>query len=277
MDMGAVFTKAIRWLVHLQHWYFKICYRLLPARQSLWAHEELDTLYDNYGWRNVFKRSQLWGWVRALLQVGIIFYVWIILFQLNASIFGLSAFTTVERIISFIVVSFVGHPDTVEFITFFSLLMLLIMMSPARRASQGKEGSDEEDVEEPTGLQNTFTAMLDPHILKDLPKHAFAEEVRFRLGSEQWSLPNKLRVSLLFGFLHLAMIVIPIGIALALALTGIVYVIEYEWVLRKTGRWQDALLAAANLHLMYNVCAVLLFFGLLTYFFGYVWYWILVG
>src|SRR5436190_5589864 len=56
-------------------------------------------------------------------------------------------------------------------------------------------------------------------LLPALPLFAFREEELFRLGAEQWTLRRRVAKAVQFGLVH-AIVGIPIGVALALAIGG---------------------------------------------------------
>ena len=88
-----------------------------------------------------------------------------------------------------------------------------------------------------------------------LPLFAEREEQLFRAGAERWSAARRVVRGLEFGLVH-AVIGIPIGVALALALGGWYFTAAYLWAFRRTGRPDLALLESTRAHLAYNAVIV---------------------
>ncbi len=93
-------------------------------------------------------------------------------------------------------------------------------------------------------------------LLPGLPLFAAAEERTFRLGAEGWSTARRLGMGIVFGLVH-AIIGIPLGVALALALGGWWFTAVYLWGFRRGGR-VVALREATLAHLAYNASILLL-------------------
>jgi hypothetical protein len=84
-----------------------------------------------------------------------------------------------------------------------------------------------------------------------LPLFAQREEELFRLGAEAWSWPKRVGMALAFGLVH-AVIGIPIGVALALAVGGAYFQWTYLRAHRRTGSQAAALLESTRAHTAYN-------------------------
>jgi hypothetical protein len=102
-------------------------------------------------------------------------------------------------------------------------------------------------------------------LLKRLPQYAIREEQIFRQGSEEWSIAEKIKSCLIFGAIHLSNgifpFLIPAAVAIALAMTGAVYMAVY---LAFCNREQRAgIYASSAVHTIYNLLAI----GLFAYFF----------
>ena len=93
-------------------------------------------------------------------------------------------------------------------------------------------------------------------LLPGLPLFAAAEERTFRLGAESWSTARRLGMGVVFGLAH-AVIGIPVGVALALALGGWWFTAVYLWGFRRGGR-VVALREATLSHLAYNATILVL-------------------
>lgn len=97
-----------------------------------------------------------------------------------------------------------------------------------------------------------FVLLLAP----GLPLFAAAEERMFRLGAEDWSTAKRVGMGVVFGLVH-ALIGIPLGVALALALGGWWFTAVYLWGFRRGGR-VVALREATLAHLAYNASVLAL-------------------
>lgn len=90
-----------------------------------------------------------------------------------------------------------------------------------------------------------------------LPLFAFAEERAFRAGAEHWSTGRRVFKTMQFGLVH-ALIGIPIGAALALAIGGAYFMWTYLRRFRATGSASEALIESATAHAVYNALIVIL-------------------
>ena len=73
----------------------------------------------------------------------------------------------------------------------------------------------------------------------------FAEERAFRAGAEHWSTGRRVFKTMQFGLVH-ALIGIPIGAALALAIGGAYFMWTYLRRFRATGAASEALIESAT-------------------------------
>ena len=94
-------------------------------------------------------------------------------------------------------------------------------------------------------------------LLPALPLFAQAEERMFRSGAEHQSNPRRAAKALQFGLVH-ALIGIPIGAALALALGGAYFTVVYLRAWRSTGSARAALLESTRAHTCYNAVIIAL-------------------
>ena len=97
-----------------------------------------------------------------------------------------------------------------------------------------------------------FIALLTPA----LPLFAEREEQIFRAGAEEWSTPKRLLKGVQFGLVH-AVIGIPVGVALALSISGWWFTIAYLRGFRSGGQ-EAALLESTRAHTAYNSTLVVL-------------------
>ncbi len=88
-----------------------------------------------------------------------------------------------------------------------------------------------------------------------LPLFAFREEELFRRGAEGWSGWRRVGKAVQFGLVH-AVIGIPIGVALALAIGGGYFQWAYLRGFRITGSSRGGLLESARAHTAYNAVVV---------------------
>ena len=84
-----------------------------------------------------------------------------------------------------------------------------------------------------------------------LPLFAMAEERMFRQGAEGWTRWHRVRRTIEFGLIH-AVIGIPIGVALALAVGGASFMWAYLREFRRTGDQARAVLESTAAHTTYN-------------------------
>ncbi len=98
-----------------------------------------------------------------------------------------------------------------------------------------------------------FLALLVPA----LPLFAYAEERMFRTGAEAWSGPRRVGKCLQFGLVH-ALIGIPIGVALALAVGGAYFMAVYLRAFRHGADARRATIESARAHTAYNATIMIL-------------------
>lgn len=101
-------------------------------------------------------------------------------------------------------------------------------------------------------------------LIPALPLFAFREEELFRLGAEHWSGRRRVLKAVQFGLVH-ALIGIPIGVALALAVGGGYFQWAYLRGYRASGGDQGAaVLESARAHAAYNGVLVLVILAAIT-------------
>lgn len=91
-----------------------------------------------------------------------------------------------------------------------------------------------------------------------LLKVALWEEQVFRSGSENWSWPQRVRASLIFGVIHITNIWYSIAAGVALGMTGFGFLLVYHWYYQKTKNQFVATAASATVHAVYNIMALAL-------------------
>lgn len=92
-------------------------------------------------------------------------------------------------------------------------------------------------------------------VVPSLPLFALAEERMFRRGAQSWSWPRRVLKVIAFGLVH-AIIGIPIGVALALALGGAYFMSVYLRRYRLTADERDAVMESTAAHTAYNLAIV---------------------
>lgn len=89
-----------------------------------------------------------------------------------------------------------------------------------------------------------------------LVRLAETEERCFREGSETWSPARRAAMCVTFGALHLASLVVPICVAVALATAGGWFMFHYLRAVHRTGSRELAVHEATEVHAAYNLTAV---------------------
>ena len=90
------------------------------------------------------------------------------------------------------------------------------------------------------------------HTTGRLNQAAVREEQWFREGAEQWSRFGRLRSAFAFGFVHQANLIYPIATILPLTLAGLIYNHIYLHNYKRTQSSEEAVLASALFHRVYN-------------------------
>jgi hypothetical protein len=98
------------------------------------------------------------------------------------------------------------------------------------------------------------------HTVGKLNRAAVREEQWFREGAERWSRLERLRSAFAFGFVHQGNWIYPIATILPLTLAGLVFNHAYLHNYKRTHSRQEAVLASALVHRVYNrvvlICAI---------------------
>ncbi len=81
---------------------------------------------------------------------------------------------------------------------------------------------------------------------------AMFEEQWFRMGAEKWSIAQRVWSCILFGFVHVANLIYPVSLLIALVGVGGVFMAVYLREYRKSGSVENALMASTKLHATYN-------------------------
>jgi hypothetical protein len=102
-----------------------------------------------------------------------------------------------------------------------------------------------------TALEWVIPVVFLTLLLPALPLFAEAEERRFRAGAEHWSTGRRVWRGIVFGLTH-ALIGIPIGVALALAVGGWYFTAVYVRAARRRGGPEAGLLESTRAHTAYN-------------------------
>lgn len=85
---------------------------------------------------------------------------------------------------------------------------------------------------------------------------AVLEEQWFREGSENWTIFQRFRSCVGFGFAHMANLFYPFSTLLPLSLGGYLFMRVYLYEYKKTNSRRDAILAASLVHRVYNRVAL---------------------
>lgn len=88
-------------------------------------------------------------------------------------------------------------------------------------------------------------------VLAALPLFANAEERMFRSGAQHWSTGRRVLKVVQFGAIH-AVIGIPLGVALALSVSGTYFMSVYLRAYASTGSGHEATLESTRAHTAYN-------------------------
>ena len=104
-----------------------------------------------------------------------------------------------------------------------------------------------------------------PSLLSALPAYAMREEREYRAGSEKWSLIDKIRACTIFGLMHLSMIIVPLGVAIALSVAGAICMAVYLAAYKRGSSVEGALIQAAVVHTAHNLFALALMYGIVVY------------
>lgn len=94
---------------------------------------------------------------------------------------------------------------------------------------------------------------------------AVIEEQWFREGSENWSWWQRLRSCFGFGAVHLRNLFYPVAAVLSLSVCGALFMYTYLHVYKRTNDRQEAVLAAALVHRVYNRIALTAMFSVWGY------------
>lgn len=103
------------------------------------------------------------------------------------------------------------------------------------------------------------------HTVGLMSRAAVAEEQWFREGSENWGWFGRLRSAFAFGLVHMANLFYPFSTILPLTLCGLVFTHVYMRRYRQTGSREEAVLAAAVAHRVYNRLAMITLAGIVAY------------
>lgn len=82
------------------------------------------------------------------------------------------------------------------------------------------------------------------------------EEIVFRAGAEHWTWWQRIRMSLLFGLIHITNIWYSLAAGIALSLTGFGFMLVYLWAYKKYEQQWHATSVASVLHALYNTIAL---------------------
>lgn len=232
--------------------------------------EQVEVISQEYSWTRLKQTQKWWYWLLGIIEFSLIIFLIIRVYELGLPLVNHSIFTGLVALLTALFTPVFGREDLAGVFAVQLLLMLFIITSPSlKRQPQEQTTNQESDPRpEPVIFHTTAEVLLNSRFVKFLPRYAVEEEVLYRYGSEEWTWAQRVKACLLFGIVHVAMIFVPIHVALVLSLAGAFFMLEYQRVWWRTKDRHQALLAAANMHSIYNVYAVLLFFGWLCWFVG---------
>lgn len=104
------------------------------------------------------------------------------------------------------------------------------------------------------------------HTVGLMSQAAVAEEQWFREGSENWGWFGQLRSAFAFGLVHMANLFYPFSTILPLSLCGLVFTHVYMRRYRQSRSREEAVLASAVVHRVYNRLAVFTVLGIIAYY-----------
>jgi hypothetical protein len=137
----------------------------------------------------------------------------------------------------------------------------LLMIPPLRWGWWSAIGGDGNPVfGSSSTTAGTFWSWLIPSVfmalvLLALPLFANAEERMFRMGAQRWSTRRRAVKVIQFGLIH-AVIGIPIGVALALSVGGVYFMVVYLRAFRRTGSSTEATMDSTRAHTAYNAVII---------------------
>jgi hypothetical protein len=102
------------------------------------------------------------------------------------------------------------------------------------------------------------------NLIGGLPWFAMREELLFRAGSENWTFIEKVRGCLSFGLIHITMLLVPLGTAIALSFGGAVLMFVYIRAYNSSGSHKKAVKESATVHTLYNALLLITLFILLV-------------
>lgn len=85
-----------------------------------------------------------------------------------------------------------------------------------------------------------------------IERFAMAEEQWFRMGSETWTMRQRIQSCVVFGLVHIQNVFYPITSLIVVGLLGGVFMVVYLRQIRKTGDYEKAALASTKLHAAHN-------------------------
>lgn len=85
---------------------------------------------------------------------------------------------------------------------------------------------------------------------------ALSEEIEFRMGSENWTILERIKGCIGFGLIHLINLVFPLSICLALISSGFFFMLVYLHNFKLTGDQELATKEAAKFHALFNYVSI---------------------
>lgn len=101
-----------------------------------------------------------------------------------------------------------------------------------------------------------FTVGSVPTEGRAISKYAMVEEQWFRMGSENWTVRQRIQSCVLFGLVHIQNLIYPVTSLIVVGLLGGVLMAVYLRVYRKTKDYQKATLASTKLYAAHNCFSI---------------------
>ncbi len=220
-----------------QELFAKTIFKISPLQKT--NGEELPQI--QFDWKTFRKTFRIKHFFIALISLSLVIFSVFKLWDISPTIMSISVLRTIYLIINYLVNLFTkDNSEQISSIIATGLILSLILFRKQVKTVIG-EGPDQ--------------------VAAGLPQYALREEIIFRAYSHNWNLIEKIRANLSFGLIHLTMLIVPISVALALAIGGSAFMLVYLNNYKKTKSTEMAIIEAATVHTTYNIIAFSLAIG----------------